>query len=182
MNHPEVKPQISPPLDESGVPIRLEIKLETPDRLRLTYVPDFFFTVFGLVVCVMLTVVFALIELIYALLTAFLFFFCVYVLIDRRRIDCVFDKQKGELHHVRSGVLGSGVDQCETAYTLDEISQVELKRIHHRGRDTFQIDLVLKNQTKLKLAYNTLTFSECMEAAEQLKNFFGENIPVKALE
>lgn len=102
-----------------------------------------------------------------------------------RELATVIDKSKGVLWYRKSGVLGTNLNSREVIRKLAEINQLEIQRFAGRGSDSFKIRIVFKSgQKDNKSIYltNDLSFSEAHQYAEQIHQFLGKEIPLKAVD
>ena len=88
------KPRLSPPLDERGLPINLEITQENSFRLHLMHYPDFSFVLLGFIISLVFTVMLIYFRTAYALASALFLLLSIYELFVRRSIRCVIDNKQ----------------------------------------------------------------------------------------
>lgn len=103
-------------------------------------------------------------------------------LLTTRDISCTFDKSTGILLYKLGGLLRSGTDAVEEEHPLSGIQAIQMKRHIGRGRDRFQVRLDFGSEGHLNLSSNNLGFGECQSLANQIQQFLGADVPVKAVD
>jgi hypothetical protein len=101
---------------------------------------------------------------------------------SEREISCIINRITGIISYKRGGILGSSFDAQEAQFTFPEINALEMKRRVARGGDLFQIRLALSADYQLNLSSDNLSFSECQELAEEIRQFIGIETPLRAVD
>lgn len=185
MSNSRFKIRLSAPYDKNGMIIQLSVVLENWFTLRIQHQPDFSLPLFGFAMALVLSVIFfSTLVLTQGALLALLFLvWSGYELLTRRSLTCTIDKQSGDIHYSRGGVLDLQYGAQESHYPVSEISRLEMQRHIKRWGDTFQIYLLFNDGQRLPLSSSALHFSECQEFAEKIRGFLEiEGLPVKAVD
>lgn len=103
-------------------------------------------------------------------------------LIAQRPIHCVMDKQTRIFHYTRGGILGLPFKRQEVSGSFNDIGHFDMKQHMKRGQDAFQILLWLRGFKKYPLSHDDLSFRECQEATEKIRNFAGSHLLIGALD
>jgi hypothetical protein len=100
-----------------------------------------------------------------------------------RPVNCVVDKQQGQIHYSREGLLGFSFLEQNIQCSVSEIKQLKMKR--YIGRiigETYKIILVLNDGQKLPLSSNKLRSNDCKGFANKLCIFLERDIPIEGID
>ncbi len=186
MNEEKFKLALLAPIDKNGVTIKLTVDIENSQTLSIKHYPEFIWFLFGTIG--------SLVGFFISFLTGSLAwaFYCVVILVIvlynafyARAFTCVIDKKTSVIKYHSSGVLMTSFDEHKSNYKIAQIKRLEIQRHVKGGRwawaDNFQIFLLLEKDQRIPLSPSSLDFGECQEFAEQIHNFIGKEIPMKAL-
>lgn len=185
MDNEKFKLVLSAPIDKNGFVIKLAID-EGLHTLHIKHIPEFIWYVFGLLGLFLIVGLALLIDwetLIYGII---LLGIILYNIFNERAINCTINKKTGLINYHCSGILMTSFDEQRSKYNISEIKRLEMQRYIRGGRwgwaDKFQIFLLLEKGQRIPLSPSNLDFGECQEFAEQIHNFIGKEIPMKALD
>ena len=179
----------STPVDDRGFVVKLTITEDT-QSLRVKHYPEFLWYGFGFVGILVVFLIALLTNPELLAVAVLLLVVLVFFVFNARAFVCTIDKKTGLIHYHLSGVLMTSVDEQKSEYPVSEAVCLEIRRYVKGGRwswswfgvDTFQIFLLLNKNQSISLSPSNLSFSECQELAEQIRNFLGNEIPIKALD
>jgi hypothetical protein len=166
---------------KTGLVANFAIKQENDHTLLIEHDPNDLPLV-GFVISLGLTAILAYFEPSFALFSAIFSVFLICAMIAQRPIRCIIDKQTQQIHYLREGVFGSQVDRQDIFCEFADIWRLGMKKHASRGSDTFQIILLLGDHRRLALSHSDLSFRQCQEFAEGIRDFLDLDIPIKALE
>jgi len=163
--------------------MRFSIEREGESALSTHYQPNYVPSILLMAISLVVGVIF-LVEpsLSLCLLTLILFSISIYGVSSERELSCLINTSTGILSYKRGGILGSQHDAQNTQYNISELKTIEMKRHMGRGRDTFQIRLVLSANHQLNLSPANLNFPECQNLANQIHQFIGPEKPLIAVD
>ncbi|MFN8413997.1 MAG: hypothetical protein U0Z26_16575 [Anaerolineales bacterium] len=124
-----------------------------------------------------LTFLFLKMPLTYAYILVFLI--AAHFLFKDRPVNCVVDKQRGQIDYFREGLLGFSFFEQNIHCSVSEIKQLNMKRYESRIGDTYKIILVLNDGQKLPLSSNKLRSNDCKSFANKLCAFLEHDIPIE---
>jgi hypothetical protein len=160
----------------------LETKRKGQAILLIRYSPHHSLNIFcvqlSLVVLVVCLFAGFLLSIVGLIVVIFLVFSIVFTFKDRK-IWCAIDRETGIINYKKHGVLNSKYDTQNAQYHLTDIIALEMERYAIRGRDLFQIRLVLDGCT-LPLSF-IINFYECQSCASQIQQFFGD-LPLNVID
>lgn len=164
---------------KTGLIANFTITQENDHTLLIEHNPNHLPLV-GFIISLVLTAVWARSDffIVGVIISIYLFF----SLIFHRSIRCVIDKQTEEIHYLRGGVFGSRADRQDIFCEFADIWRLGMSKHVSRHSDTFQIILLLGDYRRLALSHSDLSFSQCQEFAEGIRDFLDLDIPIKALE
>jgi hypothetical protein len=99
-----------------------------------------------------------------------------------RPINCIVDKQRGQIDYFREGLLGFSFFEQNIHCSISEIKQLKMKRYTGRIGDTYKIILVLNDGQKLPLSSNKLRISDCKHFANKLCLFLERDIQIEGID
>jgi hypothetical protein len=94
-----------------------------------------------------------------------------------------YNKQQGQIHYSREGLLGFSFLEQNIQCSVSEIKQLKMKR--YIGRiigETYKIILVLNDGQKLPLSSNKLRSNDCKGFANKLCIFLERDIPIEGID
>lgn len=166
---------------KTGLFANFTITQENDHTLLIEYDPNHLALV-GFIILLSLTVILAYFGPSFPFLSAIVSVFLFFVMIAQRSMRCIIDKQTQQIHHLRGGVFGSQVDRQDIFCEFADIWRLGMSKHVSRGSDTFQIILQLSDYKRITLSHSDLSFSQCQEFAEGIRDFLDLDIPIKALE
>jgi hypothetical protein len=178
---------LSAPVDKNGMTVKLTIiNIEDLNTLRISHYPEFMWYAIGIALLLGISLIAALIDLSNLIWTGIILGVIAYNLFFQRAFFCSINKSTGRIIYSRSGILMSRFDERKEEFNISKISRLEMERYIRGGRwgwaDTFQIYLLFEGGQRIPLSPNNLDFGECHEFAEQIRNFIGSEIQIKAVE
>jgi len=105
-----------------------------------------------------------------------------YKLFTKRELTCLINKQTNNIFYKTHGLLGFKIYESDANYEFSDVTHLELKRLVHRWGDRFQLRLGVKGGKRINLSGELLDFSEAAQYAEQIHQFLGREIPLKAVD
>ena len=105
-----------------------------------------------------------------------------YFLFRERPINCIVDKQRGQIDYFREGLLGFSFFEQNIHCNISEIKHLKMKKYIGRIGVTYKIFLVLNDRQMLPLSSNSLRSSYCQHFANKLCNFLERNIPIEGID
>jgi len=101
----------------------------------------------------------------------------VLIFLNSRSILCQINKQSHMVSHSCDGMFGSRFGRKETKFEISDISAIKMTRSFLSQRTTFQIWFVLwGGMEEIKLSGSDLNFSECHDAAMEIREFLGSDV------
>jgi hypothetical protein len=190
MNEEKFKLVLSAPVDKNGMVIKLAISHEDSHTLHLRHYPEFTWYIVGLVGLLGVAGIFLFSEPSVLIYCAIVCAGLIYKIFNERAFTCTINKITGVINYHCSGVLMTTLDEQKVEHTISQIQQLEMQRYVKGGRwsgswfgaDTFQIFLLLDKEQRLSLSPANLNFSECQDLTQQIRDFLGNEIPVKAID
>jgi hypothetical protein len=187
MNEENFKFTLSAPVDNDGGTIKLTVKIDDSRTLYLEHYPDFSWYLGGAVLVTLggflMSLLIDPISWVYCAIPLVVILYNVFY---ERALSCIINKNTGVINYHRSGVFMTSFDEQRSQHNISEIRRLEIHRHVRGGRwswgwdDTFQIVLLLDNGQRVSLSSKNLDFSECQEFSEQIRNFIGNDIQIKA--
>ena len=189
MNEDKFKLTLSPPMDKSGMTVKLEVNIKGSQTLTLKHYPDFIWYILGAIGVLGGSFIALLIDPMFWVYCLILLAIILYKVFLARAFTCIIDKTTGIIHYHCSGVLMTSFEEQKEEHLISQIQCLEMYRYVKGGQwswswfgvDTFQISLLLDKGQKIPLSPANLDFSECQNFTEQIRNFLGNEIPVKAI-
>jgi hypothetical protein len=177
---------LSAPVDKNGMTVKLTIiNIEDLNTLRISHYPEFIWHVIGIAMLLGISLIAALIDLSNLFWSSILLGVIIYSAYFKRAFFCSINKSTGRIIYSRSGFLMSSFDERKEEFNISKINCLEMER-YIKGRwawaDTFQICLLFDDGQRIQLSPNNLDFSECHEFTEQIRNFIGSEVQIKAVE
>jgi len=83
----------------------------------------------------------------------------------------IFDLAKGVLFHHKGGIYSSRLDESDQEIKLTDISRVSVQKFLRRYGDTFQVFLVVKTATRIKVTDASLSLADAQLCAETIRGF-----------
>lgn len=190
MNEDKFKLTLSPPIDKRGVTIKLQVSIEGSQTLSLKHYPNFIWYILGAISILVGSFISLLIGSLFWVYCLIFLVVILYKVFVARAFICIIDKTTGVIYYRRSGVLMTSIDEQKKEYPISQIKFLEMYRYVKGGPlswswigvDTFQIFLLLDKGQRIPLSPANLDFSECQDFAEQIRNFLGNEILVKAID
>jgi hypothetical protein len=186
MNEEKFKLSLSTPIDKNGVTIKLALSVEDSQALSLKHYPEFIWYLFAIIGVFGGLLISLLVGSIFWVYCALFLVYLLYNVFYARAFICVIDKKTSSIEYHRSGVLMTSFDEQKDRYSISEIKRLEMQRYVRGGRwawaDKFQIFLLLDKNRRVPLSPSNLDFSECQGFTEQIRNFIGNEVPIKALD
>jgi hypothetical protein len=175
--------RLSPPLDKNGVYITFSIALDNWYTLSMKYYPDYFLPVFGAFIAILFSAVFIYFQTYLLIYPVAFLAFIIYHIVVKREISCTINKQNGLIFHTQGGLLGTDFNRKETRCNVSEIKQIIMQRHVRREEDKFQVQLQLEFDKRLAVSGNDLSFVECQNSAEKIRDFLElETSSIKAMD
>lgn len=105
-----------------------------------------------------------------------------YQFYQNRSVYCVVDRLNQVVTYSRGGILNSTFNEEKFRFAMVDIKRIDTKRYTGRGRDTFQIFLILDEGKRLDISGGNLSFSECQTNTEMVRKFINPDLSVKAID
>ena len=105
-----------------------------------------------------------------------------YQFYQKRSVHCAIDRHNSVVTYSRGGILNSTFNEEKFKFALADIKRIDTERYAGRGRDTFQIFLVMGNESRLDISGGNLSFSECQTNTEMIRKFINPDLSVKAID
>lgn len=163
----------------------LEIERKSDSILLIHYSSDYSSSIFGFGLLLVFTVFCLLKGVILSVAGIFIVIFFIWLIVSilqERELLCVLNRKTGVIAYKKSGILGSKYDIKNAEYNFTEIIALETKRYARRGRDVFQIRLALMGNRTLPLSSANLGFYECQSFANEIHQFIGIDISLRAID
>ncbi len=190
MSEEKFKLALAAPIDKNGYVIKLAVSVEDSHTLTIRHYPEFLWYMFGILGIFAISFISLLTNRELLIICAILLVVMFYYIFNERAFTCFINKKTGLINYHRSGVLMTSLNEQKSEHDISEIKRLEMHQYVKGGRwswswfgvDTFQIFLLLNKNQSISLSPSNLSFSECQELAEQIRNFLGNEIPIKALD
>jgi len=192
MSEEKFKLVLAAPVDKSGMVIKLTISAEDSQTLHIHHYPEFIWYTFGVVGLLGVAIVSLFLNPSILIYCAVVLAGIIYKVFNERAFTCTINKKTDVINYHRSGVLMTTLDEQEKEYPISQIQRLEMHRYVKGGKwnlswsltgiDTFQVFLLLNNEQRVSLSPSNLDFSECQNVAEQVRDFLGNNLSVKAID
>jgi hypothetical protein len=190
MSEEKFKLELTAPVDKNDMVIKLTVNVEDSYTLNIRHYPEFLWYAFGVLGILAVSFISLLINPELLIVCAMILATMFYSIFNERAFTCFIDKKTDRINYHRSGVLMTSFNEQKSEYTVSKIKRLEMYRYIKGGRlswpwlgaDTFQIFLLLDKGQRVALSPSNLNFSECQDITEQIRNFLGNEIPIKAVD
>ena len=190
MNEGKFKLVLAAPVDKNGMVVKLTISIEDSHTLHIDHYPEFIWYTLGVVGLLVVAGISLFINPAILIYCAIAFAVILYKVFNERAFTCAINKKTGVIDYHRSSVLMTTLGEQKREYRVSQIQRLEMHR-HVRGGqwswswfgvDTFQIFLLLGKEQRVPLSPANLSFSDCQASTEQIREFLGNETPVKAID
>jgi hypothetical protein len=162
-----------------------QITTPTESELHIINKPDYRANLSMYAICLLLTLVFALLKkpefLFWFLFIPMNMYVAFLLVIEPRERNCKINLREGKITLQKNGILNSSVDFSLQESRLSDLVSIQMLRRSTRGPDPFSIQLVFESSPPLVIANEGLGFKDCQDYSSKLQKFLGTHIPIVAV-